>query len=120
LPVQVLAKRNPMSTPDLKLRRTWHDSGRPREDYEVIDERGEKVGRMYRTDAVGGGYAWRWTVYGIAVTNHPPAGQAPTREAAQAVGKRASRGSGGPKQISSMRRHRQGTMRNEAAQLRRL
>jgi hypothetical protein len=52
------------------------DGGRPREDYEVIDVRGrgEKVGRMYRTIAVGGGEAWNWTVYGIAVTNHPPAG----------------------------------------------
>jgi hypothetical protein len=29
------------------------------------------------------------TVYGIAVTNHPPAGQAPTREAAQAAFKAA-------------------------------
>ena len=47
-----------MTTPDLKLRRTWHDGGQPREDYEVIDARGERVGRMYRTDAVGGGSAW--------------------------------------------------------------
>ena len=75
----------PTALPDLKLRRTWHDGGQPREDYEVIDERGERVGRMYRTIAVGGGEAWNWTVYGIAVMNHPPAGQAPTREAAQAA-----------------------------------
>jgi hypothetical protein len=61
-----------LTPPDLKLRRTWHDGGQPREDYEVIDERGEKVGRIYRTLAVGGGEAWNWTVYGIAVTNHPP------------------------------------------------
>jgi hypothetical protein len=91
---RVLAKRKPMTTPtaipSLKLRRIdWVDGGRPREDYEVVDARGEKVGRMYRTEAVGGGYAWRWSVYGIAVTNHPPAGQAPTRETAQAAFKAA-------------------------------
>jgi hypothetical protein len=74
-----------LAPPTSKLRRTWHDDGQPREDYEVIDERGERVGRMYRTIAVGGGEAWNWTVYGIAVTNHPPAGQVPTREAAQAA-----------------------------------
>jgi hypothetical protein len=59
---RVLAKRKPMTTPtaipSLKLRRIdWGDGGRPREDYEVIDACGEKVGRMYRTEAVGGGYA---------------------------------------------------------------
>jgi hypothetical protein len=53
-----------MTPPNLKLRRTWHDGGEPREDYEVIDARGERIGRMYRTEAVGGGYAWRWSVYG--------------------------------------------------------
>jgi hypothetical protein len=79
----------PTAIPSLKLRRTWHDGGRPREDYEVIDVRGERVGRMYRTIAVGGGEAWKWTVYVIAVTNHPPAGQSPTREAAQAALKAA-------------------------------
>ena len=47
---------------------------------------------MYRTEAVGGGYAWRWTVYGIAVMNHPPAGQAPTLEAAQAAFVEAANG----------------------------
>jgi hypothetical protein len=76
----------------LKLRRIVWDNDTPstrNEDFEVIDERGEKIGRMYRTEAVGGGYAWRWSVYGIAVTNHPPAGQAPTREAAQAAFKAA-------------------------------
>jgi hypothetical protein len=79
----------PLMPPEsLKLRRLiWHDGGTSidPEDYEVIDARGERVGRMYRTIAVGGGEAWNWTVYGIAVTNHPPAGQAPTREAAQAA-----------------------------------
>jgi hypothetical protein len=85
-PGREIAKRKPMPTPDLKLRRTWNDGDQPREDYEVIDARGERVGRMYRTDAVGG---WRWSVYGIAVTNHPPAGQAPTRAAAQAAFKAA-------------------------------
>jgi hypothetical protein len=44
-----------MTPPNLKLRRTWHDGGQPREDYEVVDARGERVGRMYRTEAVGGG-----------------------------------------------------------------
>ena len=46
-----------MTTPaaiPLKFRRIdWGDGDRPREDYEVIDARGEKVGRMYRTEAVG-------------------------------------------------------------------
>jgi hypothetical protein len=68
-----------MTAPDLKLRRLIWDDGRPSidpEDYEVIDARGERVGRLYRSDAVGGGYAWRWSVYGLAVTNHPPAGGA--------------------------------------------
>ena len=59
------------------------------EDYEVVDARGERVGRIKRTIAVGGGEAWNWTVYGIAVTNHPPAGQAPTLGAAQAAFKAA-------------------------------
>jgi hypothetical protein len=79
----------PTAIPDLKLRRTWNDGGRPREDYEVVDERGERVERMYRTLAVGGREAWNWSVYGIAVTNHPPAGQAPTREVAQSAFKAA-------------------------------
>jgi hypothetical protein len=73
-----------MMTPNLKLRRLiWRDGGTSidPEDYEVIDARGERVGRIKRTIAVGG--------YGIAVTNHPPAGQAPTREAAQAAFKAA-------------------------------
>jgi hypothetical protein len=38
-------------TPNLKLRRLiWRDGGTSidPEDYEVIDARGEKVGRMYR------------------------------------------------------------------------
>jgi hypothetical protein len=78
--------------PRLKLRRLIWDDGRPSinpEDDEVIDARGERVGRIKRTEAVGGGHAWRWSVYGIAVTNHPPAGQATTREAAQAAFKAA-------------------------------
>jgi hypothetical protein len=66
----------------------WGESGR-REDYAVIDERGEKVGRIYRTITIGGDHAWRWTVYGIAVTNPPPAGQSPSRDAAQAAFKAA-------------------------------
>jgi hypothetical protein len=87
--IRAIAMLGPMA---LKLRRIIWDDGKPsigREDYEVIDARGEKVGRMYRTEAVGGGYAWRWSVYGIAVTNHPPAGQAPTLAAAQAAFKAA-------------------------------
>ena len=88
----------PMTTPtvrlgSLRLRRIdWGNGGRPRQGarkYEVVDARGEKVGRMYHTEAVRGGYAWRWSVYGVAVANHPPAGQAPTREAAQAAFKAA-------------------------------
>jgi hypothetical protein len=75
-----------MTSPNLKLLRL---TSLDPEDYEVVDARGERVGRMYRTIAVGGGEAWNWTVYGIAVTNHPPAGQAPTREAAQAAFKAA-------------------------------
>jgi hypothetical protein len=61
----------------LKLRRIVWDNDTPstrNEDFEVIDARGEKVGRMYRTEAVGGGYAWRWSVYGIAVTIPMPRG----------------------------------------------
>jgi hypothetical protein len=64
------------TTPLLKLRRLiWHDGGTSidPEDYEVIDARGEKVGRLYRTIAVGGGQAWNWTVNRAAA-----AGQAPT------------------------------------------
>jgi hypothetical protein len=76
----------PPAPPRLKLQRV---SGSPREDYEVIDARGEKVGRILRTDAEGGGEAWIWAVYGIAVTNHPPAGRAPTRDAARAAFKAA-------------------------------
>jgi hypothetical protein len=72
----------PTAAPSLKLRRIdWGDGGRPREDYEVVDAR-------------GGGYAWNWAVYGIAVANHPPAGQAPTWEAAQAAFKAAWAGAG--------------------------
>jgi hypothetical protein len=77
----------PLMTPNnLKLLRL---TSLDPEDYEVIDARGERVGRIKRTVAVRGGYAWNWTVYGIAVTNHPPAGQAPTRAAAKAAFKAA-------------------------------
>jgi hypothetical protein len=65
----------PTATPLLKLRRVVWDDGSTSidpEDYEVVDERGERIGRMYRTLAVGGGKAWRWTVYCIAVGGHPP------------------------------------------------
>jgi hypothetical protein len=76
----------------LKLRRIVWDNDKPStssEDFEVIDERGERIGRMYRTDAVGGGQAWNWTVYGIVVWNSPPAGREPTRERAMAAFKSA-------------------------------
>jgi hypothetical protein len=79
-------KARPMTTtPTLKLRRIiWPDGSTSidREDFDVIDERGERIGRMYRTIAVGGGHAWRWSVYGIATYNKPPAGlaRADTRE----------------------------------------
>jgi hypothetical protein len=45
------------------------------EDYEVIDEHGERIGRIYRAEAVGGGHVWRWFVYILAVDNVPPAGR---------------------------------------------
>jgi hypothetical protein len=65
----------------LKHRRTrWADGSNAANDYSVIDERGEKIGRIYRTLAGSGGHAWNWTVYGIAVKSRPPAGQAPTRK----------------------------------------
>jgi hypothetical protein len=86
------AKRKPLTPRDLKLRRLiWQDGGTSidPEDYEVIDARGEKVGRVYRTITIGGSEAWRWSVYGIAMTNYPPAAQAQTREAAQAAFKAA-------------------------------
>ena len=77
----------------LKLRRIIWDDGKPsrdREDFDVIDERDERIGRMYRTEAVGGdGQVWRWTVYGMAVRNIPPAGMEPTREKAMAAFKAA-------------------------------
>ena len=74
----------PTAPPSLTLRRIGWGDGDRREDFEVLDERGEKVGRVYRTITIGGSEAWRWSVYGIAVTNYPLAGLAPTREAAQA------------------------------------
>jgi hypothetical protein len=59
-------------------------------DFSVIDERGEKIGRIYRTlVGRGRGHAWNWTVYGIAVKSPPLAGRAPTLEAAQAAFKAA-------------------------------
>jgi hypothetical protein len=47
-------------------------------------ERGEKIGRIYRGLAVGGGHAWNWTVY-----PRGPTGRAPTLESAQAAFKAA-------------------------------
>jgi hypothetical protein len=72
----------------LKLRRIiWSDDEHDaqREDFEVIDERGERIGRMYRTNAVGGGHDWRRTVSGLASYDVPPAGLEPTREKAMAA-----------------------------------
>ena len=62
----------------LKRRRIyWADDTDAANDFSVIDERGEKIGRIYRT-LVGRsrGYAWTWAVYS------GPAGCAPTLEAA--------------------------------------
>jgi len=74
----------------LKRRRIqWADGTAAANDFNVIDGRGTKIGRMYRTLAVGGGHAWNWTVYGIAVKSPPSAGHAPTLEAAQAAFKAA-------------------------------
>jgi hypothetical protein len=74
----------------LKRRRIkWADGSNAANGFEVLDERGEKVGRVYRTITIGGSEAWRWSVYGIAGTNYPRAGLAPTREAAQAAFKAA-------------------------------
>jgi hypothetical protein len=90
----------PTATPLLNLRRIIWDDGSTSldpEDYAVVDERGERIGRMYRTIAVGGGEAWRWTVYGMAAHNIPSAGMEPTGEEAMTSlrrrGQRASRGS---------------------------
>ena len=69
----------------LKRRRIkWADGTDAANDFSVIDERGKKIGRIYRTVAVGGGYAWNWTVY-----YRGPAGCAPTLEAAQTAFKAA-------------------------------
>jgi hypothetical protein len=73
------------------VRRIIWDDGTPStdpEDYEIVDERRERIGRLSRIIAVGGGEVWRWKVYGIA-DDIPPAGQAPTREAAMAAFKAA-------------------------------
>ena len=66
----------------LKHRSThWADGTAAANDFDVIDERGKKIGRIYRILAGGGrGYAWNWTVY-----YRGPAGRAPTLEAAQAA-----------------------------------
>jgi hypothetical protein len=73
----------------LLLRRiVWPDGSSTPDDYEVIDERGEKIGRMYLTHRRGD-TAWTWTVYSLAVHGKPPAGMAPTREAAMAAFKAA-------------------------------
>jgi hypothetical protein len=89
-PVPVARSTSSSTAPVLRLI-VWDDgtTSIDPEDYEVIDERGARVGRLYRTIAVGGGEAWRWTIYAIVVGDHPPAGTAPTREAAQAAFKAA-------------------------------
>ena len=79
-------------TMDLKLRRiAWSDDepDAEREDYEIIDGQGERIGRIYQTDVAGGGRVWRWTVSGLASCNVPPAGQSQTRETAMAEFKAA-------------------------------
>jgi hypothetical protein len=65
-------------------RKAWGNNTDAANDFSVIDERGEKIGRIYRT-LVGRsrGYAWTWAVYS------GPAGCAPTLEAAQAAFKAA-------------------------------
>jgi hypothetical protein len=69
----------------LKHRRIqWADGTDAANDFSVVDERGKKIGRIYRTVAVGGGHAWNWTVY-----PRGPTGRAPTLEAAQAAFKAA-------------------------------
>ena len=80
----------------LKLRRIVWDDGQHSldpEDHNVVDGRGEKIGRIYRTIAVGGGHVWRWSVYSIAIKDkwdsHRHSGLLPTREAAQHVFKAA-------------------------------
>jgi hypothetical protein len=61
-------------------RKGWADGSDAANDYTVIDERGEKIGRIYRTlVGRGRGYAWNWMVY------RGPTGHAPTLEAAQAA-----------------------------------
>jgi len=65
--IRAIAMLGPMA---LKLRRIIWDDGKAsidREDYEIIDTRGKKIGRIYRTIAVGGGHLWRWSVYSIAI-----------------------------------------------------
>jgi hypothetical protein len=65
-------------------RRAWANDTDAANDFSVIDERGEKIGRIYRTH-IGQcrGYAWNWTVY------KGPAGCALTLGAAQAAFKAA-------------------------------
>jgi hypothetical protein len=80
------------TSPILKLRRIiWEDghTSIDREDFDVIDDRGERIGRMYRTIAIGGGHAWKWSVYGMATYDKPPDGLEPTREKAMAAFKAA-------------------------------
>jgi hypothetical protein len=77
---------------EMKLRRIrWADgqTSIDPQDYEVIDERDQRIGRIYRAEAVGGGHVWRWFVYILAVDNVPPAGVAPSREEAMAAFKAA-------------------------------
>jgi hypothetical protein len=69
--------------PRLELRRiVGGDGGRPREDYEVIDARGEKVGRLYRAGPPSAAACVELTVYGLVGTTirQPAAGpDAPSR-----------------------------------------
>jgi len=70
----------------LKLRRVrWSAGSNAANDYTVLDEHSEKIGRIYRTLAVGGGYTWNWLIYGIAIKGRAPAGRERTLEEAQAA-----------------------------------
>jgi hypothetical protein len=77
----------------LKLRRIIWDDGKPsrdREDFDVVDERDERIGRMYRTIAVGGGEAIRRPVRGRRGR--------PRRRRSRQCGQNASCGGGMPEQ----------------------
>jgi hypothetical protein len=64
-------------------RRVWGNNTDAANDFSVIDERGEKIGRIYRIGGRSRGHVWTWTVY------KGPAGCTPTLEAAQAAFKAA-------------------------------